>query len=279
MISVAMTTYNGAQYVSEQLASILNQTVPVDEIIIFDDVSTDETAQILEEFDDSRIFFRVNPSNLGYIQNFYNAIKACSGDYIFLADQDDIWESDKVEKMLEVMKADDYQALCSNFSLIDGQGNLITDTGQFVTNRFFERIANDHSRIIDVSFDYLMKGNIVQGATYCITKKTQEAYIALNNQTVYHDHQLLLIAAQIGKVAFLNEKLIHYRIHGNNTIGISTKKNLVWLKKLKFPKLEPSMVTFLKQLNQVSKVDHYWYYVFYYYLRIPSIKNILRTLK
>ena len=279
MISVAMTTYNGADYVATQLRSILNQSVEVDEVIIFDDCSTDDTAGVVSKVEDSRVKFIRNPENVGYIQNFYNAIESCTGDFIFLADQDDVWEFDKVEKTLEVMKEYKCEAVCTNFSLIDKNGSDLKTTEQFVSNRFFTELEKKNDKIIDLSFDYLMLGNVVQGATYCISKKTQELYLKIDNRTLYHDHQLLLIASKIGKVCFLNEKLIRYRIHENNTIGFGTKTNIFGLKRIKFPKIEPSMVTFLRQLNRVSKVQHYFYYILYYYLRIPSIKNIIKTLK
>ena len=279
MISVAMTTYNGADYVATQLQSILNQSVEVDEVIIFDDCSTDDTADVVLSVEDSRVKFIRNTENVGYIQNFYNAIKACTGDFIFLSDQDDVWEFDKVEKIMQVMKEYKCEAVCTNFSLIDKTGCELTTTKQFVPNRFFNELKIKSDRIIDLSFDYLMLGNVVQGATYCISKKTRELYLEIDNRTLYHDHQLLLIASKIGKVCFLNEKLIRYRIHEKNTIGFGTKTNLFGLKRIKFPKLEPSMVTFLKQLNRVSKVKHYFHYIVYYYFRIPSIKNIIKTLK
>ena len=279
MISVAMTTYNGADYVATQLQSILNQSVEVDEVIIFDDCSTDDTADVVLSVEDSRVKFIRNTENVGYIQNFYNAIKACTGDFIFLSDQDDVWEFDKVEKIMQVMKEYKCEAVCTNFSLIDKTGCELTTTKQFVPNRFFNELKIKSDRIIDLSFDYLMLGNVVQGATYCISKKTRELYLEIDNRTLYHDHQLLLIASKIGKVCFLNEKLIRYRIHEKNTIGFGTKTNLLGLKRIKFPKLEPSMVTFLKQLNRVSKVQHYFHYIVYYYFRVPSIKNIIKTLK
>lgn len=279
MISVAMTTYNGADYVTTQLRSILNQSVEVDEVIIFDDCSTDDTAGVISKVQDSRVKFIRNRENVGYIQNFYNAIEACTGDFIFLADQDDVWEFDKVEKTLEVMKEYKCEAVCTNFSLIDKNGSDLKTTEQFVSNRFFTELEKKNDRIIDLSFDYLMLGNVVQGATYCISKKTRELYLKIDNRTLYHDYQLLLIASKIGKVCFFNEKLIRYRIHENNTIGFGTKTNILGLKRLKFPKIEPSMVTFLRQLNRVSKVQHYFYYILYYYLRIPSINNIIKTLK
>lgn len=276
MISVAMTTYNGANYVAQQLESILNQTVPVDEIIIYDDGSTDQTAQVIADLNNPKITYVVNDKNVGYIKNFHQAISKCRGDYIFLSDQDDIWVFNKVERMIEAMDKEEADLICSNFSLIDGQGKPIDKTS-YPKNRFFKEIDEKTDFLIPIDFDYIVYGNVIQGATFCINRTVQELYVKLNNNLVYHDHQLLLVASKIGKALFLNVELIQYRIHSNNTIGLKKKKSSL-LKEIKLPKLEPSMVTFLKQVNRVSKIPNLYRYIIYYYFRIPSIKNIIRTL-
>ena len=88
-VSVAMCTYNGHQYIKEQLLSILEQTIPIDEIIICDDGSKDATIQIIIEYMNAYpgvIKLIKNSQNLGYTKNFEKAICLCSGDIIFLAD-------------------------------------------------------------------------------------------------------------------------------------------------------------------------------------------------
>ena len=92
-----MTTYNGQKFIREQIESILCQSMHVDEIVICDDCSTDNTVEILKEYP-VRLF--VNKTNLGFKRNFKQAMEFCKGDYIFLCDQDDIWENDKVEKLI-----------------------------------------------------------------------------------------------------------------------------------------------------------------------------------
>ena len=102
-VSVAIATFNGAEFLAEQLDSIIGQSVPVTEIVVCDDNSTDNTLKILEEYRKRypEIFkiFR-NELNLGCAGNFERALMLCSGDIIFLADQDDVWLPDKVEKMV-----------------------------------------------------------------------------------------------------------------------------------------------------------------------------------
>ena len=104
-VSVAMATYNGEKYLKEQIESILCNLNENDELVISDDGSTDNTKIIIENFqkNDKRIKLFDGPKN-GVKQNFNNAIEKCQGEYIFLADQDDVWLEGKVEKVLNVFE-------------------------------------------------------------------------------------------------------------------------------------------------------------------------------
>ncbi|MFT4918317.1 MAG: glycosyltransferase involved in cell wall biosynthesis, partial [Zhongshania aliphaticivorans] len=96
-ISVAMCTYNGERFLAEQLDSILNQTYKNIELVVVDDVSTDGTLRLLDEYAarDGRIRVIRNSENIGFVRNFEKAMGACSGEFIALADQDDIWFPEK----------------------------------------------------------------------------------------------------------------------------------------------------------------------------------------
>ena len=270
MISVAMTTYNGQQYIEQQLQSIINQTTPVDEIIICDDGSTDETCNIIKRFDDKRIILVCNPQNLGYIENFYQAIARTSGDYIFLADQDDIWRPDKVEKMVAFMERQSCVAACSNFELMDQDGKVIAERENYQI----------HPKVLSCKKPYLMLTtlqlvfrNVAQGCTYCFDKTVKKIYVDLHNTEVIHDHQIMLIASCAGKVGFLNEKLISYRIHEKNSIGFSKKNKEYKLKKAL--SREPFMYRFFRQLNAHITVKGLYFYKLLYYLRIPAIREMI----
>ena len=102
-ISIAMAAFNGAKYLVEQLNSFAHQTRLPDEVVVCDDCSTDTTAEILKVFACTSPFPITvvrNPANLGYTRNFEKAISLCTGDLIFLSDQDDVWYKDKIEKVL-----------------------------------------------------------------------------------------------------------------------------------------------------------------------------------
>ena len=99
LVSIAMCTYNGEKYLRGQLDSIIGQTYKNLEIIIVDDGSKDATMHILNTYAsiDNRIKIFQNEKNLGFVQNFSKAISLCNGDFIALADQDDIWKKNKIE--------------------------------------------------------------------------------------------------------------------------------------------------------------------------------------
>ncbi|HEY9906733.1 MAG TPA: glycosyltransferase, partial [Thermosynechococcaceae cyanobacterium] len=106
-VSIALCTYNGAPYILEQLESIEQQTWLPDEVIICDDVSQDNTVELIQEYTErSKLpiqLFR-NPENLGYGKNFCKAMSLTKGDIIFLADQDDVWYPFKIERFIKELE-------------------------------------------------------------------------------------------------------------------------------------------------------------------------------
>lgn len=120
-ISVVMATYNGAQFIEEQLDTIREQTKAVDELIICDDGSTDNTVEIAQNYisdyglEEKWHVYR-NPENLGYADNFYHAATFATGDLLFFADQDDRWNADKIQIMEKIMEEhEDCVVLCSDY--------------------------------------------------------------------------------------------------------------------------------------------------------------------
>lgn len=117
-----MTTYNGEKYIQNQLSSIFNQTMKIDEVLIFDDVSDDDTVNIIENFiKDNKLtnwHLFINIKNVGWEKNFVNGISHASGDIIFLSDQDDIWIENKIEYMVKILEDNtDIGLLASNIKV------------------------------------------------------------------------------------------------------------------------------------------------------------------
>ncbi len=100
-----MATYNGSKYIEEQLNSLFNQERLPDELVVCDDASLDSTHRILQEYAKVapfRIIVVRNEKNIGFAKNFEKALSICTGDLIFLSDQDDVWDKRKISKILAI---------------------------------------------------------------------------------------------------------------------------------------------------------------------------------
>lgn len=206
-ISVAMATYNGCKYIKEQIDSILICLDFNDELIISDDGSTDNTLQIISEYNDSRIKLIEGPKK-GIIANFENAIIHCSGEYIFLSDQDDVWHTNKVAVIVKEFEN-------SNCSLILHNANIYDNRTKTIQTTTKDKIG----------FRKTIFGNIIKNSFIgcCIAfKKESVTYFypfPSKEEICIHDWWIGLNCLKKGSVRFIDEPLINYRIHENNNLG------------------------------------------------------------
>lgn len=219
--SVAMCTYNGKDHVREQLLSIREQTLPVDEIIVCDDGSTDGTIALVREISRQynlpvRLF--CNARNLGFQKNFEQAICRCSGDIIFLSDQDDIWLPTKVEKIADYFDRHlDKDFVFTNATLINAGGAASYNQTLFDVLRLDRYTLDlfDRGHALEILSIYCR----VTGAT-CALRASFMPYCIPLSKTIAHDAALAIIAALHGKIGYLDECLIKYRQHKEQTIGL-----------------------------------------------------------
>ena len=225
MISVAMASYNGKEYITKQLESIFHQTRKVDEIVIVDDCSTDGTAALIEglQKEHKEIVLYRNEENLGYKRNFKKACSLCHGDYIFLCDQDDLWVDEKVEVMMSIMEnRPDIMALASSFDVINGNDETqkVEVLKGFSNNNFLRREVPENV-LTKITFEELTIQNSFQGCALVITKEMSELFQKCFTEELFHDWLINLLAASRDGMYYINRVLFHYRIHGDNTIGIT----------------------------------------------------------
>lgn len=211
-ISVAIATYNGEKYIKEQLDSILVQLNDNDEIIISDDGSTDNTIKIINDLNDKRIKIFNGPKQ-GVKQNFANAIKNCSGKYVFLADQDDIWEMEKVKKVLETFEQEKYTCVIHDCTVFENSSKNI------IYNSFYE-FRNSGKGIIKNIWK-----NTYIGCCMAIDSKIIDKILPIPNDIEMHDQWIGILSDIYGKNFFIKDKLIRYRRHENNVSKL-TKNNL-----------------------------------------------------
>lgn len=225
-ISIAVCTYNGERFLQQQLDSLLAQTLRPDEIIVRDDVSSDATAALVAAFATRaqamgiHVDAQVNPENLGYRRNFQEAITACSGDLIFLCDQDDVWDATKLQRFADAFQArPELLVLHSNARLIDGQGAPLPGSlfASLKIRRHELRGMHDGR-----AFEMLLRGNMITGATMAFRRSLLPQVLPLPAYGWVHDAWIGIQAAIVGVVDTLEECTIAYRIHENNQLGVGT---------------------------------------------------------
>lgn len=245
-ISVAMCTYNGAKYVEEQLSSILNQSLLPSEIVISDDGSTDGTLEIIKTFwsQKNEIFPQAsevtltlikNPLSLGVTKNFEQALLACHNPILALSDQDDIWQPDKLEKLLPLFEQDpELLFVFTDSRLVDAAGKPLGVTSfQALVVSETERtaVASGNSQAV------FLRRNLATGATVLLRRNLLDFAAPFPSEWV-HDEWLALVASFAGQVHMSDECLIDYRQHGNNQIGMKKPGLRHYVGRLVFPRTE-----------------------------------------
>jgi glycosyltransferase involved in cell wall biosynthesis len=232
-ISVAMCTYNGARYLSEQLKSIADQTTQVDELVVCDDRSKDETIQIIEAFAATSKFpvhIHVNEENLGSTRNFEKCLSLCQGEIIILTDQDDRWRDDKVEKQVAYLDAHpDIDAVFSDAMLMDGDSK---PTGRTIWQEieFDSRLQQKWKA--GKPHEILFTGFVVTGATLAVRKSCLKRLMPFPTgiPDLIHDAWIAMVLSLQTKIDFINECFIFYRMHASQQVGLGGNLEKVELK-------------------------------------------------
>lgn len=209
MISVCIATYNGADTIRTQLASIIPQLTAEDEIIISDDNSSDGTVQVIQSMNCALIKILKGPAQGSPIPNFENALKAAKGDYIFLSDQDDKWMPQKVQVMLQALQEVD--CVVSDCFITDGNFNITSPS-------FFKCNGTRSGKFYNL---FLKNGYI--GGSMAFRRCVLERALPFPTHTPMHDLWIGNVAAFYFRVRFINEALSYFRRHGHNTSTSSQK--------------------------------------------------------
>ena len=202
--SVCLATYNGAAFVRDQVASILPQLGPADELIAVDDASSDDTVSILESFHDSRIRILRHQVNRGVIATFAHALCEAEGDIVFTSDQDDVWREDKIEKIKSrFVLRPDLSLVVSDVVVIDGCSRQIADS--WMRNKTF------HAGLL-----WNLMRNQYLGCTMAFRRYILDFVLPIPDDTPMHDMWIGMVNEIYGKAEFIREPLVFYRRHGNN---------------------------------------------------------------
>ncbi|MCB2413629.1 glycosyltransferase family 2 protein [Demequina sp. TTPB684] len=221
-MSVALCTYNSGRFIETQLRSILDQDLPVDEVLIGDDGSTDGTLERIETIaaahprgDVVRIAF-TEPSG-GVAPNFSRTLAACTGELIALSDHDDVWRPDKTATLVPQLQT------AKRPAMIFTDARIVDDAGAFSGEHLFASYgvaSHELDAVMDgKGAEPLVRRNIVTGATAMLTRDLLDAALPIPEHYV-HDEWLAFLAASLGTLLVEKQPLIDYRVHGSNQIGV-----------------------------------------------------------
>jgi glycosyltransferase involved in cell wall biosynthesis len=227
-VSVALCTYNGARFLSEQLESIAAQTSAPAELVACDDGSSDESIAVLEEFAKTAAFpVRIvrNEHNLGSTKNFEKAIGACTGEIIALCDQDDIWTASKLDRISRMF------ARNQGVAMVFSDAEAVDESGRPLGYRLWEStilpIRGRRLRRIRAGrlFEVLLRDNLVTGATMAFRSSWRELLLPIP-ETWVHDGWIALLLSAVAPCECVPEALVRYRQHSQQQLG-GRKRNLL----------------------------------------------------
>lgn len=218
-VAVIMSTYNGEQFIREQLDSVLRQTYRNVEIVVRDDGSSDKTVEIIKEYQKTHKNITLHEGkNMGFIRSFFELLKLVEADYYSYADQDDIWIENKIELAVNSLnKLDDSKPNMAfgNSDYYDENMNLI---GYGERDRTF-------------SFLKSLFSCIGQGMTMTVNKKTRDMIINnMPKSCFFHDWWTYILCVSMGNVAYDNVTTVKYRRRKQNATseGQGYFRLLVW---------------------------------------------------
>lgn len=223
MVDILMSTYNGEEFLREQLESILGQTYTDWHLFVRDDGSSDDTVAILHDYE-ARYPDRISlcPDdlhNLGAMRSFERLLAMSKGDYIFFADQDDVWKPNKVEKMMSAIRKEE-ASLSENLPIVVHSDLEVVDAELRPIASSFWKYSFLCVDLIDAHLQYLAIVNSVTGCAMMMNKAARKVALPFSPYAYMHDASVAVsVKAAGGRVIPLFETLIMYRQHGDNTVG------------------------------------------------------------
>lgn len=214
-VSVCMACYNGEKYIEEQIASILQQLGEADELIIVDDHSSDRTGQIVKDMQDARIRYVLNEKNLGVNRSFEKAIKTAKHDYIFMADQDDVWVRGRLEAMLLELK--------KGSLLVSGNSEAIDSEGRKSDYELGALIQADSKKYTRNILRIFTGKAYYYGCAMAFDRKLRKLILPFPSYLESHDLWIAMAANMARSNCHLEQIVLKRRIHGKNASVLQRK--------------------------------------------------------
>lgn len=245
-VDIAMATYNGEKYISEQIDSIINQNYQNWKLYISDDGSMDDTVKIIKNFvsKDNRIELVNTERQGGVIQNFNKALEHTDAEFIVLSDQDDLWPKNRLEML--VTKISNHSGK-NQPRLIFTDLTLINETGEIIAESFYKE--NSLNPLQNVERYNLLWNSTVYGCTTIMNRALLDMVLPIPTNAHMHDQWLAMKAHQNKGLVFFDVPTVLYRQHSENVVG-GNKKNI-------FQKVRDSKSNSKAILKSVKKTKQY----------------------
>jgi glycosyltransferase involved in cell wall biosynthesis len=240
-----MPSFNGEKYIRKQLESILSQLGEYDEVIVSDDSSTDNTIQIIASFNDPRIRLFEKNRFKSPVFNLQNALKHARGEFIFLSDQDDIWDGNKVHVLMALLA--DHDLVLSNCRLINGRDEII----QPDYFKYYFRKGRP-----EINFLHNLYKNPFLGCSMAFHRRVLDVALPFPERIAMHDIWIGLLASRAFKVRFTESSLFSWRRHENNVTFAITKSD-----------------DRLSEFSLFQKLNYRAYILWHLFLRLVLKKN------
>ncbi|AWV72455.1 glycosyltransferase [Latilactobacillus curvatus] len=280
-ISLIMATYNGQGFIERQLTSIYEQTRPVDEVIIRDDGSTDETTSIIEAFIKQRSLKNwkliINPVNLGWRDNFSQLLEDSTGDIVFLADQDDYWYSKKIEHMTEYMDDKNIEVLVSDY-----EQDVLEGASGHIINEIPEKLVDGNLYLVEQNAINYPVGR--PGWVYVIKSEFIPEFLEVRKgiRNKGHDALMWQLALSRNSLYHLHEVTGIWTMHPKSAIATESKGRVLSIEQLiQYFKDEIKMIDAM--LNYDTKVSFKKYLIrlksnYNARIKVLSTKSVLQWL-
>ncbi len=277
-ISVVLSTYNGEDFIKEQLLSILQQSRTPDEIIIGDDYSTDSTVKIIREILSATPFPGIvkiieRETNVGLYGNIKDLVKRCRGDLIVFSDQDDIWHPDKLRYIEMYFGKEEIKAVLTGIKAVDKNGSPLLQGDQDDNIWVPKQMKMQPLSNISALDEFCR--NHGPGCSLTVRKEIADLFVKSDSKLI-HDWQMCLIAAMQGGLYYSPKVLTYYRQHQNNTIGMnafsSEDKVKLWRKAI-------LILVYIRHcffLTEVSELKRIVSYLCFKPQRVAYLKEIAK---
>lgn len=215
-VDIAMATYNGENFISEQIDSIINQSYQDWKLYISDDGSSDNTVEIIKTFvsKDKRIELVNTERQGGVISNFNKSLKYTTADFIMLSDQDDIWPSDRLKLLLNTIQQENN---IDEPKLVFSDLTLVNEVGGEIAKSFYK--ANNLDPLNNLQGYNLLWNSTVYGCTTIMNRALLNLVLPVPNDAHMHDQWLAMKAHQYNGLIFLDTPTVMYRQHSSNVVG------------------------------------------------------------